>query len=170
MPELQDIELFKSKINSLGNEEQVLAERGEKIADVPPPEQGVPDDISALLNDIADTTGPSEEFPSEILSDDGLTAGDEDSSVFPGMDENPEELFDTDLEDLSAPEQPVSESGDFNDDLGSIADLGSMFEDTEPEDDSTLMPDELVDQGLFDDVSASPEGFEAAGEGDEDFF
>ena len=169
MPELQDIELFKSKINSLGNEEQVLAERGEKIADVPPPEQGVPDDISALLNDIADTTGPSEEFPSEILSDDDSTAGDEDSSVFPGMEENPEELFDTDLEDIPAQEQPASESGDFNDDLGSIADLGSMFEDTEPEDDSTLMPDELVDQGFFDDVSASPEGFETAEEGDEDF-
>ena len=166
MPELQDIELFKRKINSLGDEEQILAERGEKIVDIPPPEQGVPDDISALLSDIADSSAapeniPSgEELPAEEFSD--------DSDFTSGTGENPEEFFDTDLGEAAASEQTPLETDSFNDDLGSIGDLGSMFEDSEPEDDIALMPDELVDQGMSGNTSEFAAGFEEPEEGSED--
>ena len=167
MPELQDIELFKSKINSLGNEEQILAERGEKIVDIQAPEQGVPDDISALLSDIAGSSDISENIPAELPPDDGTSSGMEDSAFNPVTDENPEDFFDTDLGDASASGPADTES--FDDDLGSIGDLGSMFEDSEPEDDRTLMPDELVDQGFTEDSSEFDAGFELPEEGSEDF-
>ncbi len=148
MPKLEDIELFKSKINSLGNEEHILAEKGEKIVDISPPEQGVPDDISALLNDIADVTEPSGDIMPE-------TDHDEDFA------ESPRDIF-----EAEPGEVPESEAGDF-DSLGSISDLGSMFEDTEPEDESSLMPDELVGEPLSDEL---PEDFEAEDEGSADDF
>ena len=140
MPELQDIELFKNKINSLGNEEQILAEKGEKIIDVAPPEQGVPDDISALLNDIADTSGSPEDSSIETPLDDVLSPFDDADGAL----EPPDEIFDTNLDNI--PSETAEEETTFDDDLGNISNLDDMFEDTEPEDDSSLMPDDLVDQ------------------------
>jgi tetratricopeptide (TPR) repeat protein len=43
MPSLQEIERFKGILNSLGSEAEILAERGEAIEDLPPPEAGPPD-------------------------------------------------------------------------------------------------------------------------------
>jgi len=43
MPSLQEIERFKAILNSLGSEPELLAERGESIEDLPPPEAGPPD-------------------------------------------------------------------------------------------------------------------------------
>jgi hypothetical protein len=43
MPSLQEIERFKGILNSLGSEPEVLAERGEAIEDLPPPDAGPPD-------------------------------------------------------------------------------------------------------------------------------
>jgi len=49
MPSLQDIEQFKSDLNAVGREEEILAERGLTIEDVSPPEAGLSDDLSQLL-------------------------------------------------------------------------------------------------------------------------
>jgi tetratricopeptide (TPR) repeat protein len=43
MPSLEQIERFKAVLNSLGSEPEILAERGESIEDLPPPEAGPPD-------------------------------------------------------------------------------------------------------------------------------
>ncbi len=114
MPKLEDIEKFKAQINSLGNEIQYLAERGESIVDIPPPEQGVPDDISALLDGISD----------DVSADEGeVSSADEDFTAFDDQETAPDAEFD---------------------DLGDISDLGDMFEDTGDEFESDLMPDDLV--------------------------
>ncbi len=114
MPKLEDIEKFKAQINSLGNEIEYLAERGESIVDIPPPEQGVPDDISALLDGISD----------DVSSDEGeVSSADEDFTAFDDQETAPDAEFD---------------------DLGDISDLGDMFEDTGDEFESDLMPDDLV--------------------------
>ena len=114
MPKLEDIEKFKAQINSLGNEIEYLAERGESIVDIPPPEQGVPDDISALLDGISD----------DVSSDEGEVSSDgEDFTAFDDQEAAPDAEFD---------------------DLGDISDLGDMFEDTGDEFESDLMPDDLV--------------------------
>ena len=114
MPKLEDIEKFKAQINSLGNEIEYLAERGESIVDIPPPEQGVPDDISALLDGISD----------DVSSDEGeVSSDDEDFTAFDDQETAPDAEFD---------------------DLGDISDLGDMFEDTGDEFESDLMPDDLV--------------------------
>ncbi len=49
MPSLQDIERFKTILNSLGSEPEILAERSEEIEDVPLPEEGLPAEISELF-------------------------------------------------------------------------------------------------------------------------
>ena len=61
MPSLQDIEQFKSDLNAVGNEEEILEERGLTLEDVPPPQEGLSDDLSALL-DIG-PAGPSQDEP-----------------------------------------------------------------------------------------------------------
>ena len=49
MPSLQEVEQFKYLINELGDEPEILAERDEEIEDIPPPEQGLPEGLSDLL-------------------------------------------------------------------------------------------------------------------------
>ncbi|MBN1686761.1 MAG: hypothetical protein JW852_08910 [Spirochaetales bacterium] len=63
MPSLQDVEQFKSDLNAVGNEEEILAERGLAIEDVSPPEAGLPDDLSQLLE--LDTLETRTEEPRE---------------------------------------------------------------------------------------------------------
>ena len=49
MPSLQEVEQFKNILNELGDEPEILAERDEEIEDVLPPEQGLPEGLSDLL-------------------------------------------------------------------------------------------------------------------------
>jgi tetratricopeptide (TPR) repeat protein len=49
MPSLQEVEQFKSILNELGDEPEILAERDEEIEDIPPPDQGLPEGLSDLL-------------------------------------------------------------------------------------------------------------------------
>ena len=49
MPSLQEVEQFKNFLNELGDEPEILAERDEEIEDVSPPEQGLPEGLSDLL-------------------------------------------------------------------------------------------------------------------------
>jgi tetratricopeptide (TPR) repeat protein len=64
MPTLQEVEQFKAILNELGDEPEVLAERGEEIEDVPPPEQGLPAGLSDLLDTEEQAGAPgAEEAP-----------------------------------------------------------------------------------------------------------
>jgi tetratricopeptide (TPR) repeat protein len=49
MPSLEEVEQFKNVLNELGDEPEILAERDEEIEDVLPPEQGLPEGLSDLL-------------------------------------------------------------------------------------------------------------------------
>ena len=69
MPSLQEVEQFKAILNELGDEPEILVERGEEIEDVSPPEQGLPEGLSDLLEGEAagpEIPGPeAEEAPVE---------------------------------------------------------------------------------------------------------
>ncbi|HRZ90729.1 MAG TPA: hypothetical protein P5117_14700, partial [Spirochaetia bacterium] len=49
MPNLEDIDRFKQDIRALGRESELLEQWGEAYEDVPPPEQGLPQDLSELM-------------------------------------------------------------------------------------------------------------------------
>ena len=84
MPSLQDIERFKAVLNSLGSEEEILAERGESIEDLPPPASGPPD-LSDLF---AGETAQGRESPQgpEISEGRDLLGGAE---TVPGSETSP---------------------------------------------------------------------------------
>ena len=62
MPDLQDIEKYKSILNSLGGEETVLADRAEEIEDVAPPQAGLSAELSELLEPEGAAQTPVEDF------------------------------------------------------------------------------------------------------------
>ncbi|MBP7264796.1 MAG: hypothetical protein KBB32_11505 [Spirochaetia bacterium] len=74
MPKLKDIEQFKASLRALGHEQETLQRWGEEQEDLPPPPQGVPGDLEALLSggptaaEAADDTGSAEEFSSFLDS------------------------------------------------------------------------------------------------------
>lgn len=49
MPRLSDIELFKTSLRTLGREPETLERWGEHWTEPAPPEQGIPEDLAALL-------------------------------------------------------------------------------------------------------------------------
>lgn len=63
MPNLEDIDRFKQDIRALGRESELLEQWGEKYEDVLPPEQGLPADLSELMEPVAE--GPAAEAPPE---------------------------------------------------------------------------------------------------------
>ncbi len=64
MPSLQEVEQFKNILNELGDEPEILAERGEEIEDIPPPDQGMPEGLSDLLK--TPEGAPEEPGPEEV--------------------------------------------------------------------------------------------------------
>jgi len=62
MPSLQDIEQFKTRLNALGSEADLLAERGESIEELPPPEFGPPD-LSDLFTPAAPAAPGAKKAP-----------------------------------------------------------------------------------------------------------
>lgn len=78
MPDIRNIENFKTDLNSLGNEPSILEERGEQMEDIPPPEEGLPSDLDDLLSDTSDLEdepseeeAPDEESPGPELPEEG---------------------------------------------------------------------------------------------------
>lgn len=122
MPDLESLDQFKNIVNSLGNEPQILEERGEKLEDVPRPEQGLPEDLNDLLGD------------TEGLEEEGPEPGDDLNALLEGFAGEGEET-----EELTEPEGPFDEF-DFNDDLDSLGDLGPEPDEEEP--DEIEEPDE----------------------------
>ena len=49
MPTIKDIEKFKAYLAALGHEPSILAEKGEKVVDLPLPEEGLSEDLAELL-------------------------------------------------------------------------------------------------------------------------
>ena len=114
MPDLESLDQFKNVVNSLGNEPQILEERGENFEDVPRPEQGLPEDLTDLLGD---TEGLEEEETPDTGEDlnellEGF-AGEEEESGEPAEGEGPFDEF------------------DFNEDLDALGDLEADSEEDE---------------------------------------
>ena len=66
MPSLQNLEKFKKELNGLGNEPEVLARRGERLEDVPPPQ----DEESELSAGLEALPSESEPNPAEETAPD----------------------------------------------------------------------------------------------------
>ena len=64
MPSLQEVEQFKYLLNELGDEPEILAEREEEIEDISPPEQGLPEGLSDLLE--TPEGAPEEPGPEDV--------------------------------------------------------------------------------------------------------
>ncbi len=126
MPSLQNIEQFKEILNALGNEPQILAERGEALEDVKPPEEGLPQDLSDLLG-----------------GGDALQSSEEEA--MPGIQEEvpAEESLDM-FPEQSMEEEQASEASDAEREEITESDLDSLFSGIEPEE--TARPE--GEQGL----------------------
>ena len=120
MPDFADIEQFKSSLNAVAREEEILEERGEVLEDVAPPEEGLSDDLSMLLGDAEDVG------TSDAAVDDFSDLGD---LVVPDVEEAATE----------SPPEIAGDAGPSEDDSGIDAfDIDGIF----PEEESTAAPAE----------------------------
>ncbi|MDC7223878.1 MAG: hypothetical protein PQJ60_09070, partial [Spirochaetales bacterium] len=117
MPSIDAVDRIKKVVNSLGNEEAILQQKGVAIEDVLPPSDEMDGDLQDLLS-----TGPEE---------DGMTTMD---SLLSSLDaELPEEDFPLDIlsedpeNDLALTDAPLPPTDDFDlpddDILGGLDDL-----------------------------------------------
>lgn len=125
MPKLEDIDRFKHDIRALGRESELLEQWGESYEDIPPPEQGIPSDLSALMEPPpegeAAGTAPEGDLASFL---DALSLGSE-----PGAGEQSAEEPESPLAlDLEAPEDFAPEE---TSEAGSVEALGRPLPDFE---------------------------------------
>ncbi|MFH2113387.1 MAG: hypothetical protein ABIJ86_02620, partial [Spirochaetota bacterium] len=177
MPRLSDIELFKTSLRTLGREPETLERWGEHWTEPSPPEQGVPDDLAALLGIETGTEVPE--------------AGVEIPEVSPGIEEgrpdSGEEPTATDLDatdfasflDSIPMDEPEKESGTGSDEETGLPAEDSGFPEMEtgfgdlevpdafgiPEEpgtpaeeeiDGSIIPESLT-AGLLDELEAIPD-------------
>ena len=109
MPDIGALKKFNEILNSLGSEREILREKGETIDEIPLSEEGLPDDLSALLG--------TSEIPGDIDTDsiDLQEAGNADMDqldniedfLMPSLDiddmeQEPESIVETFPEEISA--------------------------------------------------------------------
>ncbi len=146
MPTLDELNVIKSNLLSIGDEPGILAAKGEIPVDIGPPEAGLSDDLNALFDDFADVeeegmeteepeTGAGEEAEDIDLDNFDFNL-DDDEPVF-DMDgfDAPEDIVITETgeEETGEPEQLSDdlEPGitEENEDLGFAEELGLSDED-----------------------------------------
>ena len=147
MPRLSDIELFKTSLRMLGKEPEILERWGERWTDPAPPEQGVPDDLAALLG-----IEPTQESPA---SDVYTQAGTEDTDFAAFLDAIPiDESEDTGqpIESDDFAQDPSSDFGDLElpDAFGSLEETGTPANE---ESDESMVPESLT-AGLLDELES----------------
>jgi hypothetical protein len=152
MPSVEAIDRIKNVVNSLGNEQAILQERGTAIEDVLPPSSMPDDDLQDLLG-----SDSAQETPSSM------------DSLLSSLDEEPdEEDFSLDMPDDTMPPALDSELGDLaglddledltaddlSDDLAGLDDLEDMTVD-DPGDDLSGLDDleDLTADDLNDDLA-----------------
>lgn len=112
MPSIQDIEKFNASLVTIGDEPAVLKERGEELEDVDQPGEGMPPDLSELLDDGA-APGSADESEDDLGEEDFLQSfaaamqetedeGEAGADPFADLD------LDLSLDDeLAAPDEPA---------------------------------------------------------------
>ncbi len=172
MPSLENIEKFKSVLNQLGDEPGILEERGEHLEDVPVPEEGLPDDLSALLGDVEaelgipedEEEGELDQLPADFAGGDTGEAGDVTSGF--GDEAILDELEDV-LADTGEEGPPPEEKGPLGEqpepDEFTIPE--GLFEENEAPEEGPFEeePPEVPDMDILGDEE-SETGFEEAGE------
>jgi tetratricopeptide (TPR) repeat protein/chemotaxis protein histidine kinase CheA len=191
MPEIQDIEQFKSNFLVVGSEPSILAGKGEKVRDVSAPESGLSEDLSLLLDEVdqelgiesgqeddrtqtsegpAETPLDTEEAASEETPDldDFLASFDEQAA---GMDED---LFAEEVpeagEAAAEGEEPEEEPAPWEPEEEKTESAEEHAEEQEPEElESPFETEELeelelpeMDEDLF--AEEAPAAGEPAGE------
>jgi len=80
MPQLRDIEEFKTSLQQLGDEARILEQWGETAVDDPLPVQGISEDLAALMSDsleaVSDSADAAEPPSPEQLLDADSAGGD----------------------------------------------------------------------------------------------
>ena len=154
MPNLQDIEQFKTELDAVGNEAEILAERGESIGEVPLPEEGLSEDLSELLgNTLAEEEAPPQETEPDFAVDDLGDLGDAEIS-----EEELTEGFETEVPSIDPeapsdevpPEPAAGEESDAGVEEDFDLDLDDIFTDE-------TAPDEAFEEPVFDESSTEPE-------------
>ena len=152
MPSRQDIQNFDKILTTLGNEPAIAARRGEEIEEVPEPEEGLSEDISALLGEDFDAGAGAPEGEAEPQSMDELFAAGEEA-------EDAEEAGEADEEFLRDFAASMQEEG---------GEEGGEPDAQAPAEEGAAGPSE---EDLFGDISLPEEDFsgelpsEAAPEG-----
>jgi hypothetical protein len=162
MPRLSDIELFKASLHSLGREPETLERWGERWIEPVPPEQGVPDDLAALLGldnepEEPETDIEAEEPPSGELDDVDFASFLESIPL-----DEPDEAAGAGSEE--AVEHPVEDAGfpEMESDFGDLEVPESFAMPGEPnpmaldEADESFVPESLT-AGLLDELEAIPD-------------
>ncbi len=146
MPSIEAIDRIKNIVNSLGNEEAILQQKGASIEDVLPPEEGMDDELQDLLapgldmdelGTVDSLLSSLEEEPgeSDFALEDMLTGGEEDflaagDDLFSGGEEALDDLEELDMGERESPVSGAEEltEGDLEDleDLGDLGDLEDL--------------------------------------------
>lgn len=146
MPSIQDIEKFNASLVSIGDEPAVLKERGENLEEVEAPGEGLPPDLSELLDDGGGESGEHEQTTEDLGEEDFLqsfaTAMQETEAETAG---DPFSDIDLDLSfDESAPAaaEAPGEEAPGAEQAGEADDLGVALDEAAPDE---AAPDEAVD-------------------------
>ena len=156
MPTLDDLNTLKSQVNRLGDEPRLLAERGETMSDVAPPEAAFDSDLESLLAD---------DGPAAGTMDDLLDSYAEGEPGIPESDLSASEDEAFSLDDLEGLEGIAGlddlDGSDGLDDLDGIAGLDDLDDLAASEESG-----EGIDAGESD-IPGGPDDF--VGFGDDDF-
>jgi Tfp pilus assembly protein PilF len=179
VPRIEDIEQFKAELNSLGHEPSILAERGERLEDVPMPASSIDEDLDALLN-VSGEEAAEEEFfgldtgedriapaaqdeeddfsiPEDLLAgfDIDAAAGDEGAEEEIEFPEEPEEEFAFPEEQPGGP--PAEEEFGLPEGFAEEEEFG-LPEDL-PEEEDVAFPEEQPGEPPAEEEFGLPEGF-----------
>ncbi|MDX9958969.1 MAG: hypothetical protein RBT68_11060, partial [Spirochaetia bacterium] len=136
MPRLSDIELFKTSLRTLGREPEILERWGEHWTEPAPPEQGVPDDLAALLDIDPGTDEPEalEEEPEAFEEAPEASTGIEENQPDSGEEPQNPALDDTDFAsflDSIQLDEPAEEPASSLDEDSSFTPGDSGFPETD---------------------------------------
>ena len=165
MPELKDIEEFKSLINNLGGEPEILASKGQEIDDVQPEESGVPEDISRLFSDTAGPEDNEMDSDLDVLPDFAQMTGDssaedaEEDDFFSSSDSA--SLTETDIDEATPEEDLVFDeipADDFS--LEEEPEENGFEPDEQPPEDDFSMEEDVFGEeaGIETGEETPPEG------------
>jgi len=190
MPSLQEVEQFKYLLNELGDESEILAERDEEIEDIPPPEQGLPEGLSDLLETpegIPEEPGPEEMpgvVPSEPSLEQPVVPGEAPAAEAPEAappeagesEEGPSEAAEFELSEIEAGPEPEAPAEEIPVEELSLEDLGLELPEAEAapleepaeeepagEADEFAIPPGLIEPGEEQEVAEAAPGEEAEG-------